>query len=344
MDLTEDEIRPDRLKNGQARACAIDIERLLSQKNEFVFVNCPACNSNESKDAFQKQGYNYVTCNNCGTLFTNPRPSPKILDDYYAHSESYAYWSKFILPASENVRREKIFRPRAQKFAEICKRYNIKRKTLLEVGAGFGIFCEEIGKLGLFEKVIAVEPTPELAETCRRKGLDVIQKPIEQVHLKNESVDVVACFEVIEHLFDPREFIKSCASLLSPGGLLILSCPNVKGFDIAVLQELSDNISKDHLNYFNATSLSNLVRSIGFEVKDISTPGKLDAELVRKKILNNEFDVSRQPFLKTVLLDRWEDVSFQFQQFLADNQLSSHLWLVAQKNDISNINFGSNRE
>lgn len=329
--MKEKDIRPDVLMKDHVKYAAEDIKELLNHSQNFVEVPCPACNSLSSKEIFFKNGMHYVVCQVCETLFTNPRPTPQILEQYFAISKNYKYWNEVVFPASEKVRREKIFRPRAVRLAEICARYNIKRDTLLEVGSGFGTFCEEVKKVGLFKRVIAVEPSPDLAETCRKKGLEVIQKPIENIHLKKESVDVVVSFEVIEHLFSPREFIKSCASVLSPGGLLVISCPNMKGFDILILKELSESIDTEHLNYFNPTSLSNLVKSLGFDILEITTPGKLDAELVRKKILSKQYDISNNPFLEMVLLDRWEDVGAAFQQFLAENNLSSHLWLVGRK-------------
>lgn len=157
-----------------------------------------------------------MLCPNCGTMYINPRPTSAMLEKYYATSENYKYWNKYIFPASQEARRKKIFRPRARRIADICIRNNIKNGVLLEVGAGFGTFCEEIQNLNIFRRVIAVEPTPDLAETCRRKGIEVIEKPIEKVSLGNDEVDVVASFEVIEHLFSPRDFLRSCADVLSP--------------------------------------------------------------------------------------------------------------------------------
>jgi 2-polyprenyl-3-methyl-5-hydroxy-6-metoxy-1,4-benzoquinol methylase len=251
---------------------------------------------------------------------------------YYATSENYAYWNNYIFPASENARREKIFRPRAERVVETCQRHNVRTSVLMEVGAGFGTFCEEVQRLKVFQRVIAIEPTPDLSETCRRKGLEVIQKPIEQVRLDDvEAVDVIATFEVIEHLFSPRQFLQGCASVLAPGGLIIITCPNVKGFDIGVLQALSGAVDVEHLNYFHPGSLSRLLAECGFETLEALTPGKLDAELVRKRILAGELDVSSQPFLRQVLVDEWESVGHKFQDFLANNLLSSHMWLVARK-------------
>jgi hypothetical protein len=99
-----------------------------------------------------------------------------------------------------------------------------------------------------------------------------------------------------------------------------------------VLGKLSDNVrDPNHLNYFHPKSLGHLLQRCGFNVIEVMTPGKLDAELVRKKILSGKFDVSNRPFLKYILIDRWEAVGEAFQRFLADNGLSSHLWMVAKR-------------
>ena len=168
--LRETDIRPDHLMKGQAERLAADIQGLLQYKDQFVCVPCPACGCELSDKVFEKYELSYVVCSRCETMYVNPRPTPAILDMYYSASENYAYWNKYIFPASEDSRREKIFRPRAEQLAQFCKRYCVQTDVFVEVGAGFGTFCEEVRRIGLFQRVIAIEPTPELAETCRRGG------------------------------------------------------------------------------------------------------------------------------------------------------------------------------
>ncbi|HEX7900446.1 MAG TPA: methyltransferase domain-containing protein [Planctomycetota bacterium] len=329
--LRENEIRPDVLMDEQARRYAADVKRLLEHKAKFVKAACPACAADRPRPAFEKMGFSYVVCSRCETMYVSPRPTPELLELYYSTSENYAYWNTHIFPASEAARREKIFKPRAERLVEICRRYHVPGGTLLEVGAGFGTFCEEITRLKRFSRVVAVEPTPGLAATCRKKGLEVVEKRIEDATIDGGPVSAVASFEVIEHLFDPRAFLSGCARLLPPGGLLVLTCPNAKGFDIEVLGPLSGAVDTEHLNYFHPASLSTLVTDCGFEPLEVQTPGKLDAELVRKKALSKEIDLSSRPFLKDVLLDRWDQMGAAFQDFLVENRLSSHLWLVARR-------------
>jgi SAM-dependent methyltransferase len=250
---------------------------------------------------------------------------------YYSNSENYQYWAKHIFPTSEAMRREKIHRPWLERVVGYCETFHAARGTLLEIGAGFGTFAELARETHQFENVIAVEPTPEMAEACRARGVNVINKRIEDIRDEVQGADVAVAFETIEHLFEPRLFVQQCARLLRAGGLLVLSCPNGQGFDISTLRETSLAVDAEHVNLFNPQSLSLLVESCGFEVLEVSTPGRLDAEFVRTAILEGKFDVSGNPFLKRVLVDEWDRLGWNFQQFLAANGLSSHMWLAARK-------------
>jgi len=331
--MKEDEIRAPELLEEHDKLYLKDMDSLASKSKDFVKVTCPACNADEYGKEFDKFGFNFDRCKKCNTLFVNPRASLEILNDYYNTSTYYKFWAEKIFPASEKARREKIFAPRVDRIIELCGLNNIAMNCLIEVGAGFGTFCQELKSRNLFKRIIAIESVPDLADKCKEHGLEeVIESGIENISLEEESADVIVSFEVIEHLFSPYDFLIKCQKLLKPGGLLVLTCPNVSGFDLTILREKTHTFDGEHINYFNPYSLGLLLKRCGFDVIETKTPGKLDAEIVRKKILNKEFDVSEQPFLKEVLIDRWEEVGSNFQEFLADNMLSSHLLIVGKKN------------
>ena len=329
--LRETEIRPDELMAEQARRYEADVARLLERRGEFVQVACPACGADAAHPMWRKYELDFVSCDSCGTVYMDPRPSPELLDDYYRTSQNYEYWSRVVFPASEQARRAKIFRPRAERVTEIARRHGSAMRAAIDVGAGFGTFCEELRSLGSFERVIAVEPEPHLAAICRERDLEVIEAPIEKVDLTHSSPDLVTAFEVIEHLFSPKDLIARCRDVLSPGGLLIITCPNVKGFDVVQLAEQASAVDTEHLNYFHPDSLGALLTMHGFEVLETQTPGRLDAELVRKRALAGAYDLSGHPFLKRVLIDEWEALGGRFQDFLVENGLSSNMWIVARR-------------
>ncbi len=341
--LTDDELRPQQCAQGKREAFLRDVERLKKRRDEFVRVDCPACGSRQSKRVFEKYTFEYRACTACRTVFMSPRPSPQAMADYYADSEDYRFWCTHVFPASEPARREKIHRPRLERIVDACRRYSVGRATLMEIGAGFGTFCSLARETGAFDRVVAVEPMPDLARACRERGLTVIDQPVEKITDERGSVDVAVAFEVIEHLFDPRVLMDQCARMIVPGGLLALTCPNGEGFDIAMLGATSGAIHPGHVNLFNPASLSLLAETCGFEVLEVGTPGRLDAEMVRKAVREGEFDISKDWFLQRVLVEQWDRLGWPFQRFLAEHGLSSHMWLVARRRETTSPLRGRNR-
>jgi len=329
--IREDEIRPDELCPAHLEALARDIERLKAQRAQFVTVACPACEEPSGTVRFEKYTFQYISCAHCETLYMNPRPSSELMASHYADSDNYRYWATHLFPASEAKRRENIHRPRLDRIVCSCDDFGIPRNVLLEVGAGFGTFAALAKETGAFERVVAVEPTPEMAQACRNHTVQVIEKSLEEISDEIDQVDVAVAFEVIEHVFSPSRFLDQMARLLRPGGLLVLTCPNGLGFDVMLLGSDSHAVDPGHLNLFNPQSLRLLVQARGLDVQEVDTPGHLDAELVHKAIDQGRFALSDDSFLRRVLVDEWDRLGGPFQKFLAENGLSSHMCLVARR-------------
>lgn len=328
--MRENDIRPDRTDAEVNRLASIDFKKVLDRRGEFVDVNCPACDANEHDLFFKRAGYSFLKCSNCDTVYVSPRPTNEILSYYYLNSLSDKFWSESIYPETDKARLEYIVKPRVERVISLCNKYHVSQNTLMDVGSGFGTFCLEMKNSGKFKNIIAVEPIPSLAQSCRDKGLEVSEEFV--VNLQSQSVDVITAFELLEHLFDPAEYLYGLSNKIERGGLLFATTPNIKGFDIFILKDKSDHtMAPAHLNYFHPKSLSLLLERLGFEVLEVQTPGKLDAELVRKKVLNNVITLDDQPFLKRILIDEHEHYMDSFQQWIADNGLSSHMWVVARK-------------
>jgi 2-polyprenyl-3-methyl-5-hydroxy-6-metoxy-1,4-benzoquinol methylase/Zn ribbon nucleic-acid-binding protein len=331
MTFSENDIRPAHFNFDKEAAYARDVERLLRWQDSFIDVPCPACGTVNTTTRWRKHTLHYRECAECATVYISPRPNEAALRDYYTNSELYAYWREHIFPASEAVRREKIVKPRLERLRDICERHQVPVAKLVEVGPGFGTFCEEAQASGLFKEVVAIEPTPPMAAACRARGLRVIEQPIEQVALDQLGADVVVAFEVIEHLLEPRAFLQACFSAVRPGGLVTVTCPNVEGFEILELGTIADTIDTEHLNYFNPRSLALLAQSAGFEVLEVTTPGVLDADIVRNKVLDQKHTLDHSGFLRRVLIEDWPRLGQPFQKFLQDQRLSTHMWLAARR-------------
>ena len=89
-----------------------------------------------------------------------------------------------------------------------CKEIDLDVTKIIDVGADYGIFLDEWKKLNPESEVIAVEPMSSLANECRRKGFSVVESIAEKVTNLNDFANLVVCFEVLEHVFDPLDFIR----------------------------------------------------------------------------------------------------------------------------------------
>ena len=326
--MREDEIRPDSLRPDLAAAVQRDMEWLLARKGEFVRMGCPVCGP--SADAtlwYMRDGFWYYRCTVCGTVYIDPRPTQALLDEYYTRSEIAQCWCGEIYPAAEDTRAAELHRPRVYRIIGLAQKLGVRCDTLVDIGAGYGTFCAEAARQGF--RCVAVEPSIPLAGICASRYLDTRACSLNEANLPQDSASVVTAFEVIEHVTAPRWFLRTCYRILVPGGLLALTCPNADGFDVQVLGATSSTISHEHLTYFTPESLPALLEAVGFEVIEVATPGRLDLELVHKAAVAGAIVT---PWVKYLVVDRWDKIDRQaIQQCLADNLLSSHLWVVARK-------------
>ncbi len=100
---------------------------------------------------------------------------------------------------------------------------NISGECLVDVGCGAGNLCRHVRSrfaryVGV--DVVQYEGFPESAEFCRL-DLDSGRLP-----LPDASADVVAAIEVIEHLENPRDFMRKLVKLVKPGGWVLVTTPN----------------------------------------------------------------------------------------------------------------------
>ncbi len=204
----------------------------------------------------------------------------------------------------------------------------------MDIGAGYGIFLEEWKARFPETRAIAVEPSSHLAKVCRQKGLEVVEKIAEKVTGYNEMADLVVCFEVLEHVYNPLDFIKTLADYVASDGYLMVSTLGVDGFDIQMLWEKSNSISPPHhINFISIDGFRQLFERAGFLDIEILTPGVLDVDIVRNAVKKDKSILDKHHFIKKILAD--DEASEKFQQYLIDTKLSSHTWILAKKRGLS---------
>lgn len=326
--MRENDIRPEELRKKQQKYIKEDVKNLLSNRKSFVLVNCPACNSNTVKKTLKKNGFNYIECSNCGMLYMSPRPTKEILSNFYKNSVNYKFFNEYIFPATKVIRKQRIFLPRIKCILKVCKEKKIQQEAILEIGSAFGIFCEEIVKRKYFKNVVAIEATDALYMSSFINGVKVYNGLFEDLKIV-EKFDVAVAFEVLEHVFSPFQFLKKLFLIMKDNSIVMLTMPNYDGFDIGVLGKNSVSIDHEHLNYFTPHSITLLLTKIGFSEVEVSTPGELDVDLVKNAIQTKKIKTNH--FIEKLCSDKNSALQKKFQKFLKENNLSSHMMVIASK-------------
>ncbi len=327
--MKESDIRPQGLMKKYIELSAKDAESYFN-KRDRVDIPCVACGSENVTKEFSKSGFSYSVCRECETLYQSPRPTIKEFESFYRDSESSRYWSEVFFPSVAEIRREKIFRPRVDALQKICINNNFNVNKLIDVGAGYGIFLEEWKSSNPETSVLAIEPSYALAEKCREKNIKVIESIAENVTGYDNYADLVVCFEVLEHVYNPLEFILALKKMVRPGGYLFISTLSIDGFDMQTLWKESPQISPPHhINFHSIKGFELLFNKAELHDIQITTPGLLDVDIVKNFILKYPGLIKSDKFIQSILKSKKK--SQHFQEFLSENKLSSHAWVIGRK-------------
>jgi len=258
---------------------------------------CIACKFPEYSYAFENQGFHYVQCRKCSTLYLN---NP-ITREYYLE-----YKEKVLEIYKENSIKDQL------------KKLYDKKIFNLEVNLNRLFFQKkkiQVGFSGLKYR--------EFKRVLEKKFPHFVFEEIQ--FKKNENFNFIILDNLIENLLEPRDYIKSIYQSLAKNGYLYVTTRLGSGIDILLLWEESKIIPLEHLNLFSKEGIEYLFNDF-FNIITISTPGMLDVKMMM------ETDYTKlPPFLKYLKKHRGKEITEDFQYFLQKNQLSSYLVMLAQK-------------
>tara|TARA_Y100000590_G_scaffold190596_1_gene216938 strand:+ start:6894 stop:7868 length:975 start_codon:yes stop_codon:yes gene_type:complete len=323
--MKEKEIRPKKLFEKFLNLSHSDIKKYFNVRKKKI--NCVACGK-KGKFSFKKYNFSYCECLNCKTLFVSPRPKEKAFFDYYTKSSSIKFMANTFYKKTKESRRKKIWMAKAKMVSEILKNKKIKNCSFVDIGGGYGIFAEEVFKL-IKKKVTIIEPSPFMAEECRKKKLKVIQKFLESVNKQDLPRDkkFFTCFELIEHLHNPSKFIRKVGELMNKGDLFMFTTLSSTGVDIQTLWNNSRSVSPPHhINFFNPKSIEIFLKKHKFKILEVSTPGKIDID-----IMENDKLLIRDRFWKNFLALGTRKDKVKMQNLITDLNFSSHMMVVCKK-------------
>jgi 2-polyprenyl-3-methyl-5-hydroxy-6-metoxy-1,4-benzoquinol methylase len=231
-----------------------DARRVRNRQDHLVpeYVSCNLCGADDARLLYKARDHrlriddrvwNVVKCRRCSLGYLNPRPTAAESGSYYP--EAY-------------------FCPRA----EMSGRYELEAGyvpgapgDLLDIGAARGDFMAVMRDRGW--RVSGIEPSTN----GNPHGLDIRRQRFpEDCDLEPESFDVVTAWAVFEHLHNPLSAFRRAASLIRPGGCLIVQVPNLRSIN-ARYARLED--IPRHLYFFSPATLARYATLSGLLVDQI---------------------------------------------------------------------------
>lgn len=224
-------------------------------------------------------GYTIARCDGCETVAAAEKPEPselkRLYDDFFTGDEYAAHRREF-----DQIQAGRI--PRSYRREGLLGRLEkmSKGRHLIEIGGGtggFGVVAKAKGWNYVDYDIsdIAVGFTRELA-------LDARTFPAGEVPpLPPQSADVIVMWEVLEHVWNVREYLDVVRDALRPHGILLFSTPNwhqarhrssfTNDRERSAAAPMDTMGPPVHVNFFTKRSLHKMLSACGFRLVHIST-------------------------------------------------------------------------
>ena len=198
-----------------------------------------------------------VRCRRCGLEYVRPRPPASDVLEAYSQGEDPAYVSQLKM-------RERTFSKAVIRIESLHR----GRGRLLDVGTAAGAFLAAARARGWV--VEGCEPNRWLAQWgSRYYGLSIRPGELFDQDFAPGSFDVGTLWDVIEHTPDPSRVIAHVATLIKPGGLLVINYPDRGSWLARLLGRKWPFLSSVHLYYFTRRTIGRLLEKHGFVIVEM---------------------------------------------------------------------------
>jgi 2-polyprenyl-3-methyl-5-hydroxy-6-metoxy-1,4-benzoquinol methylase len=235
-------------------------------------AQCPLCGSQASFFATAKDNqfpqnlgeYNAYRCEKCEIIFQSPFPPAAAFDslypeNYYAHTENGKI--PFLTSLLERLVKSKKRKAWTKYlFPYLSSLQNAG--SILEIGCGKGLLLDAIKRCG--KETSAFEPDANAKKILIKHGHQVYER-LEDC--ASESYDLVAMFQVFEHIEQPQKLIQEIKRILRPGGIFIGETPNSASSFAKWGNAWRALEFPRHLILHSPKSIKNLLEKDGFDVK-----------------------------------------------------------------------------
>ena len=223
------------------------------------------CGNVDAQQLFEKSGRSVVRCDGCGLEWAHPMPSAEELTAYY--EQSYADGTYSFFAEAQEVR-GLIARHRLEAIDAYAR-----DGRWLDVGASSGDFVEAASSARDIE---GLELSQHAVEEARARGLRMHCASVEEFE-PAEPYAMITAFDVLEHLREPRLFLRRLRGWLQEDGRLVLTLPDVSSFYPRWLMRRHwfYYMPNEHLFYYDPDTVRRLLEEEDFHVELVRSAYKM---------------------------------------------------------------------
>ena len=228
---------------------------------------CPICGQAGAKvwlrarDRFhgKHEKYTLVRCPGCSLVWLSNPPKPSEMHLHYTDA-----YHKLISAAGEtSPERWRDHRGTLIQYKQ--------SGALLDLGCSSGSFLEFLK--GESWELYGIEMSADSARRAEAKtGAHVFLGDIPDAPFPPESFDVITCFDVLEHVYEPLRVMAKVREWLKPGGVFYVQVPNIDSAEARVFGTYWHGLELPrHLFHYSPASLRTLAKSSGLREVSLVT-------------------------------------------------------------------------
>jgi 2-polyprenyl-3-methyl-5-hydroxy-6-metoxy-1,4-benzoquinol methylase len=218
----------------------------MSNPENIIQRACPICDERASEPFLSKLELRLVRCLRCSMIYANPVPAEMATGAFYDRAGG-----EYLSPEKlESDYADVWFERELRLFRAHCQ-----QGSVLDVGCSSGAFLYQLQKRfpGQY-RILGTDVSQAPLDHAAKMGVPVARGEFLTQSFA-EKFDAVTFWAVMEHLAEPKRFLRQAAAVLKPGGHCFILTPNLKSLAVRLIGAKYRYIFPEHLNYFTPQTL-----------------------------------------------------------------------------------------
>lgn len=217
-------------------------------------AKCPLCGGACADPLFAKAGIPYHACPACSFVFSRPERNANFETAFEDYGPAYG---RYLAGSPEDARNFEAL------IAWVARHRAIRGARVLDVGCGSGKLVRHLRQRSI--EAFGLEPAQAIHGRFLAGEPHFFAQTVEEFARARPlgEFEVAFACDVIEHVERPDLFLDALARLLVPGGLLVVSTPDVASWLARLCGRRWHYFNEYHLSYLSRRTLARIAARCG---------------------------------------------------------------------------------